>query len=128
MAHCTYTQVNELLRIGSTTELNEGSTIIKAKITDADAYIDAVLETYGLTVSGTSEALITAASKYLSAALYIMDLAEVRGEKREEVEYWKQQSEQFLNAYIEQKTGGRKDWENDYGRMRRLYSTTYPNP
>jgi len=86
MAHCTYTQVNELLRIGSTTELNEGSTIIKAKITDADAYIDAVLETYGLTVSGTSEALITAASKYLSAALYIMGLADGQGEKREEIE------------------------------------------
>jgi hypothetical protein len=130
MAHCTYDEVALVLGIGSGSESNTGSTDIQAKITDVDLLIDARLEWHDLSVSGSSVALVTAASKYWAAAYYQQDFLILRDETGAvsggQSKVWWNQGSTFLWSYMASQTDN--DHKQSATRYRRMRSTTTEEP
>ena len=133
MAHSTFDEVDtNVLFMGSTTQLNDGSAYIKASITQSDLLIDGRLTEYNLTSSGSADSLINQASCYFAAAKYSKNFNVQRAKENETTipkwKRWHDQGSAFLWQFILNNAQGVLDHQNDYGPPRAWYSTTGGNP
>lgn len=131
--HCTYDEVeSEVLMWDNGTALNDGSTYIQSAIVQADLFIDNRLIEYGLTSTGSADALINKASCYIAAAYYNRNIKINRNKAREgevpRYKWWFDQGSTFLHQFIMTEAKGIKDHLNDFGPPRAIWSNTSDAP